>query len=72
MSIKRKIINLRLYLAEKGIKQSELVQKTGLSKGFLQKILNTGKATNAHIKLMSLTLDLPEAQFIELLKEYKA
>jgi len=41
----KKIIKLRLYLTEKGIKQTELVDKTGLSKGFLQNMLNSGEAS---------------------------
>jgi len=68
----KKIIKLRLYLTEKGIKQTELVDKTGLSKGFLQNMLNSGEASNAHVRLLSITLGLTEKEFRNLLKEYKA
>ena len=67
----KKVIKLRLYLIDNGMKQTELTEKTGLSKGGIQNILNTGECTPAHRKLLSLTLGISEKEFFKLLQEYK-
>jgi len=63
-----KITRLKIWLMENNINQKELAEKTLLSTNTINRLVNSGKATNSVIKLLSYELSMSIEEVKELLK----
>jgi transcriptional regulator with XRE-family HTH domain len=68
MAKEKKITRLKIWLLENNINQKELADKTMLSTNTINRLVNSGQASNSVIKLISYELSMDIEQVKELLK----
>ena len=68
MAKEKKITRLKIWLLENNINQKELADKTMLSTNTINRLVNSGQASNSVIKLISYELSKDIEQVKELLK----
>jgi transcriptional regulator with XRE-family HTH domain len=65
---KSKVTYLKIWLLENNINQKELANKTMLSTNTINRLVNSGQASNSVLKLLSHELSMSIEQLKELLK----